>query len=102
MELGPDPHAEETRKEEKMKSKITYLDITIPGERPAYFGIHRGSKVTTIGRHISMTRVCLIASLADELMENAGMMAFPKGEPGGNHIHLTWFNKNWQEELEEK
>jgi hypothetical protein len=93
------------KRRKKMKNKITYLDITIPGDRrSAYFGIHRGAKITTNGKRISPARMCLIASLAEELMFNAGMQAFSKDIHGtyGGHIHLTWFNKSWRQEPEDE
>jgi hypothetical protein len=61
-----------------MKNKITYLNITIPANRPAYVGIHRGGKVTTIGQRVSGKRLCLIASLANKIMVDVGVMAFSK------------------------
>ena len=83
-------------------NKITYLDITIPGDgRSAYFGIHRGRKVTTIGRSITPARMCLIASLANELMYPVEMLAFGKESNGTGHGHISmsWFNKGWRDEV---
>jgi hypothetical protein len=85
-----------------MKNKITYLDISIPGDgRSSYFGIHRGDKVTTLGKHISPARMCLIASLAEKYLENVGIMAFAKDihNTGPGHILMEWFNKGWRKEI---
>ena len=82
-------------------NKITYLTITIPGDgRSAYFGIHRGDKITTLGKRISQARMCLIAALAEKFLDNVGMNAFAKELHGdyGGHIAMSWFNKGWRGE----
>ena len=81
-----------------MKNKITFLGITIPANRPAYVNVMRNGKVTTLSRRLTPARMCLMASLAEKLLYNAGLLAFPVGKPGGGHISLSWFNKDWEEE----
>jgi hypothetical protein len=80
-------------------NKITFIDITIKGDgTDPYVGFHRSAGITTIGKRISSSRMCLIASLANELMTDGDILAAAPGEIGGNHITLSWLNKGWREE----